>query len=340
MGLYLGNSDLIGGNQAIQNIEANTNILQLSPVRYFIYETTTFKVPYDTGITIRACGKGGDQYNGNQPNNGYYKNAGGGGGGGYVKDYRQYHKGDIITITFSSGKVSISEPNTALSLVANAGTSGGSSTSGAGGTASGGNLINATGGAGGATGAGSASTLGCGGGGGCATAAGGAGGNGGFSGGSGGHCGYYGYPGGKGGTGNFSGGNGGGGSNNDDYLSDSSRIGAQGGNSPYGIGGKGGYGYNQGTSYIMAPGQGGTGFLAGGDGGDSLGAAVPGGAGGDCTGSTLYGRGGSGSVTGANGSGTEGNLFLTSMPKRVNHGGGNGGVAACIITLGECPYSY
>lgn len=321
MGLYLGDSDLIGGNSIIQNINANTNILQLFPIRYYLYGTTTFTVPFDTYLTIRACGKGGAAYS----------YTAGGGGGGYTKDYRFYNKGDVINITFSSGKVTVTQSNKALNLVANPGAAGASGNGGAGGTASGGNLLNATGGRGGFNNTAPGTSQGCGGGGYIDTSyltndifRPGA--TGGFSGGNGNTADVnssYGA-GVAGGQGGFSGGNGGISDSCDSYK----RTGGAGGYSPYGIGGNGGNSLYSGTG-----GAGGTGFIAGGNGGAS--SSGTGGKGGDCTGSSLAGKGGTGSTAGANGQGTEGNPPFLTVPKRTNHGGGNGGIAACIISIGD-----
>ena len=129
------------------SISLDELLLKTFPHTWYFYDTTSFIVPFDTGLTIRACGKGGT---GN-------KN-GGGSGAGYVKDYRQYKKGDIINISLNNGIMTITQSDRNLNLIANAGAEGQNSAV-AGGTASGGNLINATGG----TGNGGSSSLGCGG---------------------------------------------------------------------------------------------------------------------------------------------------------------------------------
>ena len=85
--------------------------------------------------------------------------------------------------------------------------------------------------------------------------------------------------------------------------------------------------------------------------------ATKGGNGGNALGSTLYGHGMPGSATGTNGSdgtGTEGCVLLYTIPKRANCGGGggmcyskndknlsiSGGIACCIIEIGESIYPY
>lgn len=184
----------------------------------------------------------------------------------------------------------------------------------------------------------------------------GKGGNGGFSGGNGGY-GDSGYSGADGGSGGFSGGNGG-------YSMGNLRYnGGKGGDSTYGIGGRGGDGgrlSSSGITTVAAGGQGGDGLLMGGNGGlvnTTSDSAVKGGNGGNALGSTLYGHGTLGSATGTNGSdgtGTEGCLLLYTIPKRANCGGGggecsskndqnlsiSGGIACCIIEIGESIYPY
>lgn len=49
----------INGNMSISLDEL---ILKLTPRTFYIYNSTTFTVPFDTGITIRACGAGGAAY--------------------------------------------------------------------------------------------------------------------------------------------------------------------------------------------------------------------------------------------------------------------------------------
>lgn len=321
-------------------------ILMNYPKMGYFYNSTTFKVPFDTGLTIRACSVGGESS----------ITEAGGGGSGYVKDYRKYKKGDIINITIATDKTTITQSARNLNLVANAGgkptiNTSGDYVGGVGGTASGGNLANVTGGAGAGERTNAQDSVGCAGGGRDNTYIGTTyqnGGNGGFSGGNGGSIHSSGDTS-KGGTGGFTGGAGG----NNDY---SSLKAGEGGSSTYGVGGNGGSNtYSKGTSSSGFRGgdggNGGDGYIAGGNGGSSR--RGNGGNGGNALGSTLAGKGGKGGISNGNdsgldgrdGTGTEGNMLVQVMPRRINVGGGGGyktpaGVAICIIEIGESIYPY
>ena len=75
----------------------------LLPVKYHIYESCTFTVPYDTDARIIAVGKGGEAKG--IYNSGYSDYAGGGGGGTAVK-LAKLKKGEKITIKFEADKTS------------------------------------------------------------------------------------------------------------------------------------------------------------------------------------------------------------------------------------------
>lgn len=244
---------------------------------YYFTQTSSFVVPTNCTLTIRACGGGGE----GASDTGSAVWQGGGGGGGYVKDRRKYKKGDVISISFSSGNVIVSCSDRNLSLTASKGGSASSGTGkGIGGDASGGNLLNMKGGNGAwytqnsttsntyyKGGNASAGGGGCGGGG---TYYGSKlGGDGVFAGGHGGSAvvDSNNASGGDGGTGNFCGGSGGWGGNG--YVSTYAGRGGNGGDSAWGIGGAGGG--SGGTSYSfrrgISPGNGGNGYLMGGNAG-------------------------------------------------------------------------
>lgn len=267
----------------------NEQFLALFPQLRFFYETATFKVPFDIGLTIRACGAGGA---GNS--SGY-----GGAGGGYSKDYRQYKKGDIISMTFAAGTVTISCQPRDLSMAVGKGANGGTT----GGTATGGNIRNIVG-----AGRNQSSPEGCAGG----ASSSGAGLTGGFSG-------SRGTSGQKGGDGGFFGGDGG--------------AGSAGGNSAHGIGGNGGDGYSVTSSLTTANGgNGGNGYIMGGNGGNgSTTSNYPGNGGNG--GNSQIGKGGKGGNAGdtsrsAGIDGQSGGVYNGALPRPGNCGGGGAGYSS------------
>lgn len=339
----------------------NELISYYKKTRFYFYSNTSFRVPFDTKLTIRCNGAGG--------NGSLYC---GGAGGGYSKDVREYKKGDVINITVAEAGTSQAVCSArGLSMYATAGDSATSSSSStAGGSASGGNTRNVSGGTGYSQSNGGSSTYGCGAGGGYKDNYSYAGGNGGFSGGSSGIS--EDSNGSNGGTGGFSGGHGGAPVipryNSNYYVS------GNGGDSQYGIGGNGG------CCFQAQGGDGGNGKLFGGNGGYTSSSDVI---------TITSGNGGNGIIPGLAGvfihkeysgtgyvSGEAGqngsqlsaiDFYNAEFPKKANHGGGGGaygtswapslqlgfdgkgtvdsprrgidnhagGIACCMITIGE-----
>ena len=262
----------------------NELLYTLSPERaVYITETSSYVVPTNCTITIRACGGGGDGYT--FPSTSYpYR--GGGGGGGYVKDRRRYKKGDTISVTISSKNITIECAERNLSLTATCGGTASLATGyGEGGNASGGNLLNIRGGRGAwytnnnstsnqyyFGGNHAAEGNGCGGGG-CHSYSNGA--NGVFAGGHG-SSGTFNSNrsgGGDGGSGNFCGGSGGHGSGGSSGYPSNGGRGGNGGNSAWGIGGSGGgsSGILDGSAQLgYLQGYGGNGYLMGGNAGNAM----------------------------------------------------------------------
>lgn len=299
---------------------------------FYFTDSTTFVVPTNCTLTIRACGGGG---NGTSYTLAASGCSGGGGGGGYCKDRRKYRKGDVITITIANKNITVTCEARNLNMVASCGGDADHTNyiPGKGGDASGGNLKNLKGGNGGWYADGSKyganrtpTSGGCGGGG----QGDNAGADGIFAGGHGGDAMYvnvnYAH-GGAGGNGNFCGGSGGKGGNG--YSSSAGGKGGKGGDSAWGIGGCGG-----GTAATVHAGNGGNGYLMGGNGGGSN----------STGGSAIVGPGGYPNGEGA----TITTIPIPIRPTNAGYGcggggrgnnsamlpGKSGGAAICVIEIG------